>query len=184
MPCHVLSAPSGGHWQLCYAAPLNVLASFLRQPASPPQGISLELKCQWVSASSINHQPLREGQEWVVNSQFSYLFVVQSGDVFHTVSQRIAGAPSNNLFIDFSLFYLPAFSVLLPIPSPCFWGSSLRSSTCTKIFLSASALGGTQMKTDINYTSLCVCVLIHIIYIYLITGVEEKEIIFACICIS
>lgn len=36
MPCHVLSAPSGGHWQLCYAAPSNVLASFLRQAASPP----------------------------------------------------------------------------------------------------------------------------------------------------
>lgn len=83
-----------------------LLCSSLKCPGFLPQAGCL-------SASSINHQPMREGQEWVVNSQFSYLFVVQSGDVFRTVSQRISGAPSNNLFIDFSLFLhscIPCFT--------------------------------------------------------------------------
>ena len=89
--------------------------------------------------------------------------MVQSRVVFHTVSQPPAVTCSlTSAFLTYllSLFYLPFFHLA---PRDRLSNSLVAPKTFFFFSFSVSSLGKTQMKTDINYTSLCAYVLIQII---------------------
>lgn len=90
-------------------------------------------------------------------------------------------APSNNLIV-----YLQPlrYSCILFFTSPCFLGSFIKNSGCTKILVSVSALGGGYPNKGRHplYKSVCMCIGIYHSYIF--DYWNEENITFICIFLS